>query len=101
MPDEAPPSQPEPTPPLRRESSSPISDPDKPRAPAPAQPPPARRHPPPPLRRESSSPISAPAAIFIAAATLFAIFINSQNVGPILMLGVIALLLELRLRPRD
>jgi len=68
MPDEAPPSQPEPTPPLRRESSSPISD---------------------------------PAAIFIAAATLFAIFINSQNVGPILMLGVIALLLELRLRPKD
>jgi len=50
---------------------------------------------------ESSSPISDPAAIFIAAATLFAIFINSQNVGPILMLGVIALLLELRLRPKD
>jgi hypothetical protein len=35
------------------------------------------------------------------AATLFAIFINSQNVGPILMLGVIALLLEIRLRPKD
>jgi hypothetical protein len=45
--------------------------------------------------------ISDPAAIFIAAATLFAIFINSQNVGPILMLGVIALLLEIRLRPKD
>jgi hypothetical protein len=50
---------------------------------------------------ERNSPISDPAAIFIAAATLFAIFINSQNVGPILMLGVIALLLELRLRPKD
>jgi hypothetical protein len=55
----------------------------------------------PPLKPESNSPISDPAAIFIAAATLFAIFINSQNVGPILMLGVIALLLELRLRPKD
>jgi hypothetical protein len=55
----------------------------------------------PPPKPESSSPISDPAAIFIAAATLFAIFINSQNVGPILMLGVIALLLELRLRPKD
>ena len=54
-----------------------------------------------PLKPESSSPISDPAAIFIAAATLFAIFINSQNVGPILMLGVIALLLELRLRPKE
>jgi hypothetical protein len=41
-----------------------------------------------------------PAAIFIAAATLFAIFINSQNVGVILMLGVIALLIEIRMRPR-
>jgi len=55
----------------------------------------------PPLKSESNSPISDPAAIFIAAATLFAIFINAQNVGPILMLGVIALLLELRLRPKD
>jgi hypothetical protein len=52
-------------------------------------------------RPKASPPISDPAAIFIAAATLFAIFINSQNVGPILMLGVIALLLELRLRPKD
>jgi hypothetical protein len=63
--------------------------------------PPAKPEPTPPLKRERSSPASDPAAIFIAAATLFAIFINSQNVGPILMLGVIALLLELRLRPRD
>jgi hypothetical protein len=55
----------------------------------------------PPVKPERNSPVSDPAAIFIAAATLFAIFINSQNVGPILMLGVIALLLELRLRPRD
>jgi hypothetical protein len=61
----------------------------------------ARPEPTPPRKPESSSPISDPAAIFIAAATLFAIFINSQNVGPILMLGVIALLLELRLRPKD
>ena len=61
---------------------------------------PSKPEPIPPARRESS-PISDPAAIFIAAATLFAIFINSQNVGPILMLGVIALLLELRLRPKD
>jgi hypothetical protein len=61
----------------------------------------AKPEPAPPLKPESSSPISDPAAIFIAAATLFAIFINSQNVGPILMLGVIALLLELRLRPKD
>ena len=60
---------------------------------------PSKPEPTPPARRES--PISDPAAIFIAAATLFAIFINSQNVGPILMLGVIALLLELRLRPKD
>ncbi len=55
----------------------------------------------PPARPERRPPISEPAAIFIAIATLFAIIINSQNVGPILMLGVIALLLELRLRPRD
>jgi hypothetical protein len=61
----------------------------------------AKPEPTPPLKREQNSPISDPAAIFIAAATLFAIFINSQNVGPILMLGVIALLLELRLRPED
>jgi len=61
----------------------------------------AKPEPTPPAKPESSSPISDPAAIFIAAATLFAIFINSQNVGPILMLGVIALLLELRLRPKD
>jgi hypothetical protein len=61
----------------------------------------AKPEPTPPLKPESSSPISDPAAIFIAAATLFAIFINSQNVGPILMLGVIALLLELRLRPKE
>ena len=54
-----------------------------------------------PLRPKGSSPLSEPAAVFIAAATLFAIFINSQNVGPILMLGVIALLLEIRLRPKD
>ena len=53
------------------------------------------------MKPERNSPVSDPAAIFIAAATLFAIFINSQNVGPILMLGVIALLLELRLRPKD
>jgi hypothetical protein len=61
----------------------------------------AKPEPSPPLKPESNSPISDAAAIFIAAATLFAIFINSQNVGPILMLGVIALLLELRLRPKD
>ena len=61
---------------------------------------PSKPEPIPPARREPS-PISDPAAIFIAAATLFAVFINSQNVGPILMLGVIALLLELRLRPKD
>lgn len=54
-----------------------------------------------PPKPQPNSPISDPAAIFIAAATLFAIFINSQNVGPILMLGVIALLLELRLRPKE
>ena len=56
---------------------------------------------PPPRRPSRPSPVSDPAAVFIAAATLFAIFINSQNVGPILMLGVIALLLEIRLRPKD
>ena len=56
---------------------------------------------PPGPRPNRPSPVSDPAAVFIAAATLFAIFINSQNVGPILMLGVIALLLELRLRPKD
>jgi len=55
----------------------------------------------PPPRPNRTPAISDPAAIFIAAATLFAIFINSQNVGPILMLGVIALLLEIRLRPKD
>lgn len=44
--------------------------------------------------------VAEPAAIFIAAATLFAIVINSQNIGVILMLGVIALLLEYRLRPK-
>ena len=55
----------------------------------------------PPARPDATPPIRDPAAIFIAAATLFAILINAQNVGPILMLGVIALLLELRLRPRD
>jgi hypothetical protein len=63
--------------------------------------PPSKPEPTPPLKRDADSPLSDPAAIFIAAATLFAIFINSQNVGPILMLGVIALLLELRLRPKD
>ena len=61
----------------------------------------AKPEPAPKLKPKPSSPISDPAAIFIAAATLFAIFINAQNVGPILMLGVIALLLELRLRPKD
>ena len=61
----------------------------------------AKPEPAPPPKPERNSPVSDPAAIFIAAATLFAIFINSQNVGPILMLGVIALLLELRLRPKD
>ena len=55
----------------------------------------------PPLRSERTRLISDPAAIFIAAATLFAIFINSQNVGVILMLGVIALLIEVRYRSRD
>ncbi|HET9849737.1 MAG TPA: hypothetical protein VFR68_14410 [Candidatus Dormibacteraeota bacterium] len=53
-----------------------------------------------PPPRPSRSPVSDPAAVFIAAATLFAIIINSQNVGVILMLGVIALLLETRIRPK-
>lgn len=53
---------------------------------------------PPPSRRQGL--LDEPAPIFIAAATLFAILINSTNVGVILMLGVIALLLELRLRPK-
>jgi len=52
----------------------------------------------PPARPDRTPPIRDPAAIFIAAATLFAIFINPQNVGVILMLGVIALLLEVRFR---
>ena len=52
------------------------------------------------LKPERTPPVRDPAAIFIAAATLFAIFINAQNVGVILMLGVIALLIETRLRPR-
>ena len=55
----------------------------------------------PPVRPGRTPPIRDPAAIFIAAATLFAIFINPQNVGVILMLGVIALLLEIRLRRGD
>ena len=55
----------------------------------------------PPIRPERTPPIRDPAAIFIAAATLFAIFINPQNVGVILMLGVIALLLEVRFRRGD
>ena len=55
----------------------------------------------PPVRPGRTPPIRDPAAIFIAAATLFAIFINAQNVGVILMLGVIALLLEIRLRRGD
>ncbi len=55
----------------------------------------------PPVRPGRTPPIRDPAAIFIAAATLFAIFINPQNVGVILMLGVIALLLEIRLRRED
>ena len=62
--------------------------------------PPLPPEPGPPVRSGGSSPIRDPAAIFIAAATLFAIFINAQNVGVILMLGVIALLIETRLRPR-
>ena len=56
--------------------------------------------PPPPTPPGRPSLVADPEAIFIAAATLFAIFINSQNVGVILMLGVIALLLEVRSRPR-
>ncbi len=54
----------------------------------------------PPVRPNRTTRGPDPAAVFIAAATLFAIFINAQNVGPILMLGVIALLLETRLRPK-
>jgi hypothetical protein len=63
--------------------------------------PPAQPDGTPPVRHDRTPRVADPAAIFIAAATLFAIFINAQNVGPILMLGVIALLLEIRLRPRD
>jgi hypothetical protein len=71
-------------------------------SPPPVQPPqPGPPEPGPPVRPTGTQAIRDPAAIFIAAATLFAIFINSQNVGVILMLGVIALLIELRLRPRD
>lgn len=54
----------------------------------------------PPMRPARMPLVTEPAAIFIAAATLFAIFINSQNVGVILMLGVIALLIEARYRSR-
>ncbi|TMC29799.1 MAG: hypothetical protein E6J32_06270 [Chloroflexi bacterium] len=61
---------------------------------------PAPPEPGPPERRRGTPAIRDPAAIFIAAATLFAIFINAQNVGVILMLGVIALLIETRLRPK-
>jgi len=63
--------------------------------------PPGRPGPLPPVRPDRTPPIRDPAAIFIAAATLFAIFINPQNVGVILMLGVTALLLEIRLRRGD
>jgi hypothetical protein len=62
--------------------------------------PPSPPEPEPPNRPGGTPTIRDPAAIFIAAATLFAIFINSQNVGVILMLGVIALLIEIRMRPR-
>jgi len=62
--------------------------------------PPDPPEPAPPNRPGGTPAIRDPAAIFIAAATLFAIFINVQNVGVILMLGVIALLLEIRLRPK-
>ena len=76
--------------------------PDERAEPAPAPPPAATPQPaatpPPPSRRQGL--LAEPAPIFIAAATLFAILINSTNVGVILMLGVIALLLELRLRPK-
>jgi hypothetical protein len=61
---------------------------------------PSPPEPEPPTRPGGTPGIRDPAAIFIAAATLFAIFINSQNVGVILMLGVIALLIEIRMRPR-
>jgi hypothetical protein len=37
----------------------------------------------PPVRPKGTTSGPDPAAVFIAAATLFAIFINSQNVGPI------------------
>jgi hypothetical protein len=67
-----------------------MSEPHPPNAPEPGR----------PLPPGGTPAIRDPAAIFIAAATLFAIFINSQNVGVILMLGVIALLIEIRLRPR-
>jgi len=63
--------------------------------------PPGPPRPLPPVRPDRTPPIRDPAAIFIAAATLFAILINPQNVGVILMLGVIALLLEIRLRRGD
>ena len=63
--------------------------------------PPGLPRPLPPVRPDRTPPIRDPAAIFIAAATLFAILINPQNVGVILMLGVIALLLEIRLRRGD
>jgi len=63
--------------------------------------PPGPPRPFPPVRPDRTPPIRDPAAIFIAAATLFAILINPQNVGVILMLGVIALLLEIRLRRGD
>jgi len=62
--------------------------------------PPTPPDPGPPVRPGGTPAIRNPAAIFIAAATLFAIFINAQNVGVILMLGVIALLIEIRLRPK-
>jgi len=70
--------------------------PDEPSEPLPAAPESAEA--PPPAKREGL--LSEPAPIFIAVATLFAIVINGSNVGVILMLGVIALLLELRLRPK-
>jgi hypothetical protein len=55
----------------------------------------------PPLRPERTPPIRDPAGRFLAPAHPFAILINGQNVGVILMLGVIALLLEVRFRPKD
>ena len=80
MPDEQPPAPP-------REPSGDLP------AGRPAEPPPAE-----PQRRQGL--LAEPAPIFIAAATLFAILINSANVGVILMLGVVALLLETRLRSK-